>query len=99
MPRPASEAAYHRWLFSGAEPVEAATMHQAPGVTTEDPQQQGLLGYGSLERVVDAAVAAASTAPHLAGWDAFSAADVDVGTQVGWGPRVGHAAAPPRAGG
>jgi len=83
-PPPAERAAYYRWLFFGAGPVEAATMNQALGFTTDDPRQQGMLGYGSLERVVNALVAAVSDGPYLAG-DAFSAADVYVGAQIGWG--------------
>jgi glutathione S-transferase len=83
-PPPAERAAYYRWLFFGAGPVEAATMNQALGFTTDDPRQQGMLGYGSLARVVDALVAAVADGPYLAG-DAFGAADVYVGAQIGWG--------------
>jgi len=87
-PPPAERAAYYRWLFFGAGPVEAATMNQALGFTTDDPKQQGMLGYGSLERVVDALVGAVAVGPYLAG-DAFSAADVYVGAQIGWGLEFG----------
>jgi glutathione S-transferase len=82
-PPPAERAAYYRWLFFGAGPVEAATINQALGFTTDDPKQQGMLGYGALERVVEALVAAVSSGPYIAG-DAFTAADVYLGAQLGW---------------
>jgi glutathione S-transferase len=82
-PPPAQRAAYYRWFFFGAGPVEAATTNQALGFTTDDPKQQGMLGYGALERVADALVAAVSHGPYIAG-DVFSAADLYLGAQIGW---------------
>lgn len=87
-PPPAERAAYYRWLFFGAGPVEAATTNHAMGFVTADAKQQGMLGYGSLERVVDALAAAVAAAPYLTG-ERFTAADVYVGAQIGWGLDVG----------
>jgi len=87
-PLPAERAAYYRWLFFGAGPVEAATTNEAMGFTTDDLLQQGRLGYGSLARVVDALVHAVSKGPFIAG-DVFSAADVYLGAQIGWGLEFG----------
>jgi len=87
-PEAAERAAYYRWFFFGAGPVEAALTNQAMGFVTDDPKQQGMLGYGSLGRVVDALVGALSASPYLAG-GRFTAVDVYVGSQVGWGLEFG----------
>lgn len=87
-PEEPERAAYYRWFFFGAGPVEAALTNQAMGFVTDDPKQQGMLGYGSLGRVVDALVGALSASPYLAG-ARFTAVDVYVGSQVGWGLEFG----------
>lgn len=87
-PPPARRGAYYRWLFFGAGPVEAATINTHLGFTTDDPKQQGMLGYGAMERVLDTLVAAVTAGPYLAG-PAFSAADLYLGAQIGWGLEFG----------
>ena len=83
-PPPAARGAYYRWLFFGAGPVEAAVSNAAMGFRTDDPKQQGMLGYGSLDRVVDTLAGTVAAAPYIAG-DRFTAADVYIGAQLSWG--------------
>ncbi|MEN1728570.1 MAG: glutathione S-transferase N-terminal domain-containing protein, partial [Pseudomonadota bacterium] len=76
-------ADYYRWLFFAAGPLEAAIVNQALGVELS-PEQQGFVGYGSLERVLDTLESALRGRDHIAG-EQFSAADVYVGSQIGFG--------------
>ena len=85
-PEPARRGPYYRWLFFGAGPLEAAVTNQSLGV--EVPKdRRGMVGYGSLPRVLDA-LETAIGGGYMAG-DRFSAADVYVGAQIGWGLRFG----------
>jgi glutathione S-transferase len=47
-----------------------------------------MVGYGSREAVMDALEKAVSPGPFILG-DAFSAADVYLGSQIGWGTQFG----------
>ncbi|MBE2277167.1 MAG: glutathione S-transferase family protein [Rhodobacteraceae bacterium] len=81
-------AAFYRWLFFAAGPLEAAVVNASFGWKAPSLQDEGRLGYGSLDRVVR------TLAGHLAEHDyiadgRFTAADVCVGAQVGWGLRFG----------
>ena len=86
-PPPGERGAYYRWLFFGAGPLEAAVTNKALGVEVP-PERQGMVGYGSLPRVIDTLEAAVRAAPYLAG-ARFSAADLYVGAQLGWGLQFG----------
>ena len=86
-PTTAERADYYRWLFFAAGPVEAAITNRSLGVTPTD-QQQRMAGYGSYDLMVDVLEAAVSAHPYIAG-DRFTAADVYVGSQVGWGMQFG----------
>lgn len=86
-PPPGARAAYYRWLFFAAGPLEAAVTNRAMGWDAP-PDKRGMLGYGHYDAVVDTLVAAVDAAPYIAG-EAFSAADVYVGSQVGWGLMFG----------
>jgi glutathione S-transferase len=78
---------YYRWLFFVAGPLEAAWTNQAMGfVVPEDKQRMS--GYGSLAAVVDALEAAVSDGPYLVG-ESFTAADVYVGANLGFGLQFG----------
>lgn len=77
-------AAYFRWLFFAAGPVEAAVSAKAMGLLAP-VEKSGMVGYGSYERTVDVLESAiAGASPWLLG-EQFTAADVYVGSQVGWG--------------
>ena len=75
---------YLRWMFFGAGPLEAAVTAKALGILAP-ADKAGTAGYGSFEQVVDALETVVSGAgPWLLG-DRFSALDVYLGSQIGWG--------------
>ncbi|MFZ2031308.1 MAG: glutathione S-transferase family protein [Vitreimonas sp.] len=77
---------YYRWLFYAAGPVEAMTSNHAMGWVAP-PDKQRMFGYGSREAVLDTLEKAVSANDYLAG--SFSAADVYLGSQIGWGLQFG----------
>ena len=82
-----ARGAYYRWLFFAAGPLETATTHRALGF--EPPaDQRSMLGYGSYDAVMDTLEHAVSGGGYVAG-ERFSAADVYVGSHVGWGLQMG----------
>ena len=87
LPPPDQRQAYYRWLFFTAGPVEAAATNNSLGfVIPED--KQGFAGYGSYETTMNTLARAVSTNPYIAG-DNFTAADVYVGSHIGWGLQFG----------
>lgn len=86
-PALADRARYYRWLFFAAGPVEAAVTNRSLGFEIP-PDKRGRVGYGDFESMMNGLVHAVSETPYLAG-DRFSAADVYVGAQVGWGLQFG----------
>jgi len=86
-PLPEERADYYRWLFFTAGPVEqAVTNHVAQFVPK--PEQGRMFGYGNYDLTVDVLEAAVRAHPYIAG-DRFTAADVYVGSGVGWGTMFG----------
>jgi glutathione S-transferase len=78
---------YYRWLFFGAGPVEAAVSNKALGLVV--PQgREGMIGYGRLGDVLTTLERAVSEGDYLIG-DRFTAADVYLGAQIGWGMQLG----------
>ena len=88
-PAPGSRerAAYYRWLFFGAGPVESAVTNKAMGFQIP-ADRVAASGYGSLDAVLNALEGALSHGDYLAG-NRFSAADLYVGSQLGWGMQFG----------
>jgi glutathione S-transferase len=80
-------APYYRWLFFAAGPVEAAVSNKAFGFVVP-PEREATIGYGSFDRVMKALEDALSRSDYLAG-DSFTAADVYVGSQIGFGLMFG----------
>jgi glutathione S-transferase len=78
---------YYRWLFFTAGPVEAAVSNKALGFVVP-PERERMIGYGRLDHVMTALEAAVSRADYLAG-DNFTAADLYVGSQLGFGMMFG----------
>ncbi|VXC15710.1 Glutathione S-transferase [Luteimonas sp. 9C] len=79
-----ARAAYFRWLFFAAGPVEAAVTAKSLGLLAPAERAQ-MAGYGSFEQMVDTLERAVSdAAPWITG-ARFTAADVYVGSQVAWG--------------
>lgn len=86
-PRSAERGTYYRWMFFAAGPVEAATVNTA--LKVEVPADKaGMVGYGSLAAVTNALERAVSRTPYICG-DAFTAADVYVGSEIGWTTQFG----------
>jgi glutathione S-transferase len=73
---------YYRWLFFAAGPLEAAATNKAFGLEVP-AERKGMVGYGSLPEVLAVLEAAVSGRQYLVG-DRFSAADVYVGSHLGW---------------
>ena len=85
--------AYYRWLFFAAGPLEAAVTNRFLGF--EPPaDQQGMVGYGTFQAVMDTLERAVAGGSWIAG-ERFSAADVYVGSHIGWGLRMGTIEARP----
>ncbi|MGO4386276.1 glutathione S-transferase family protein [Microvirga sp. 2YAF29] len=78
---------YYRWMFFAAGPMEAALSNAALGFTVPEERQR-MIGYGSTEDVVSALEYAVTQSEYIAG-DRFTAADVYVGSQIGWGMMFG----------
>lgn len=79
--------AYYRWLFFAAGPLEAAVLNRAFGFETP-PDKEGMAGYGSYQRVLDALEGHFANNSYAAG-ERFTAADVYLGSQIGWGMQYG----------
>lgn len=86
-PAPAQRAAYYRWLFFAAGPLEASVVDRTLGVKIEAKQER-MVGYGNYDKVMDTLAGTLARAPWLGG-PAFSAADVYVGSQLIWGMQFG----------
>lgn len=86
-PAPSDRADYYRWLFFAAGPVEQAVTNKAAGF--EPGVERGrMFGYGNFDLAMDVLEKAVSAHPYVAG-DRFTAADVYVGSQIGWGLQFG----------
>ncbi len=87
-------ARFLRWMFWGAGPLEAAISNKALGFAVPK-EREGTIGYGSLDRVLRTLVICVEAAdPYLAG-PKFSALDVFLGSQIGWGMQFGTLPATP----
>lgn len=86
-PTESERADYYRWLFFTAGPMEAALTNKVVfGDSPADKQQ--MLGYGTYASVMDALSQAVQAHSYIAG-DRFTAADVYIGAQIGWGLQFG----------
>jgi glutathione S-transferase len=80
-------APYYRWLFFAAGPVEASVSNKALGFVVP-PQRERMMGYGRFDHVMTALDEAVSRTEYLAG-NSFTAADLYVGSQLGFGMMFG----------
>lgn len=87
LPAPEARSDYYRWLFFVAGPVEMALSLKASGfeLTPEHEMQMGCGGYTAAVETLAKAVAGRK---YIAG-DTFTAADVYVGSHIGWGMEFG----------
>jgi glutathione S-transferase len=86
-PRAEERADYYRWLFFAAGPVEQAVTNNFAQFHPSADQGR-MFGYGSYDLAVDTLEKAVSAHPYIAG-DRFTAADVYVGSTIGWGTQFG----------
>lgn len=80
-------APYYRWLFFAAGPLEAAVTNKMLGVEVPE-DRRAMVGYGSLEIVLDTIEAALDGRETLVG-DSFTAADLYLSAHLGWGMDFG----------
>ena len=78
---------YYRWLFFVAGPLEQAWTNKAMGFVVPQERER-MMGYGRFEHVIDALEGAVSRAYYLVG-DSFTAADVYLGSGIGFGMHFG----------
>ncbi len=86
-PKDNERADYHRWMFFAAGPIEAALAVHALGVEVPE-DKRGMVGYGSKEQMLDVLAAAVSRNDYITG-DRFTAADIYVGSEIGFGLQFG----------
>lgn len=82
-----SRAAYFRWLFFAAGPLELAVTAKALGWQVPEGKSS-FVGFGSYSATMDAIETALVPGPYICG-EQFTAADVYVGSQLGWGMMFG----------
>ena len=73
---------YYRWLFFCAGPVDAAITNKAFKVDLP-ADKKGAISYGSYDEAIDTLEKAVTPGPYILG-DELSAADVFVGSQIGF---------------
>ncbi len=78
---------YFRWLFFAAGPVEAAASNKAMGFVVP-PEREAMMGYGRYDTVMDTLETAVTQADYLTG-DRFTAADLYLGSHLGYGMQFG----------
>ncbi|MDB5725714.1 MAG: glutathione S-transferase-like [Novosphingobium sp.] len=87
LPRDDEMAAYFRWLFFAAGPVEQAISARTLGF--EPPaEKEGFVGFGSFDRTVGTLTQHFTAHDFVCG-QRFTMADVYVGSQVDWGLTFG----------
>jgi glutathione S-transferase len=87
VPSLAHRGAYYRWLFFAAGPFEQAITNKSLGFAIP-ADREAMAGYGNFDRAMDGLEYAVTQGPYVAG-DQFSAADVLVGAQIGFGLMFG----------
>ncbi len=90
-PAPGSpeRGAYFRWMFFAAGPVEAAVTNASLGITVDTPEVRGRVGYGDMTSVLDTLEGLLSDGREWLLGAQFSALDVYLGSQIGWGVQFG----------
>jgi glutathione S-transferase len=86
-PKPSERADYYRWLFFAAGPFEYAVTNNAFGMKPP-PEREAAVGYGNHKAALDTLEYAVTRMPFIAG-DRFTAADLYVGSHLGFGMQFG----------
>ena len=74
-------------MFFGAGPLEASVTNKTFGFVVA-PEREGSVGYGTFDRVMKVLEEAVSAGNYLVG-DSFTAADLYLGSQIGFGLMFG----------
>ena len=82
-----ARATYFRWMFFAAGPVEQAVIAKALGWQVPEGKS-GVVGFGSYAATMDTLEKALLPGPYICG-EQFTAADVYVASQLGWGMMFG----------
>ena len=82
-----ARAAFYRWLFFAAGPLEMATTAKSLDWKVPDGKN-GFVGFGCYQDTLHALELALAPGPYICG-EQFTAADVYVGSQIGWGLMFG----------
>lgn len=86
-PLPDQRAAYYRTILFAAGPWEQATTMRALGAEVP-PDKSAMAGFGDFDRALNTLLSFVPDAGYIAG-PKFTAADVYVGSQIGWGAQFG----------
>jgi glutathione S-transferase len=86
-PPPEQRQDYYRWLFFCAGPLEAALTNKSLGFDVPADKSR-MAGYGTYDLVVDTLANKISRSTYITG-ETFTAADVYVGSHVGYGLMFG----------
>jgi len=78
---------YYRWLFFAASPLEGAIVNRHLGVEVP-PEKKMMVGYGEHADAMRGVAHALETGPYLLG-EQFTAADVLLGSTLGWAMMTG----------
>lgn len=87
LPEVRERAAYFRWLFFAAGPIEQAVTTKAMGWEVS-AERERMFGFGDVERPLNVLDAHLATHDYVCG-ARFTAADIYVGSQVIWGRQFG----------
>jgi glutathione S-transferase len=87
LPDPSERAAYHRWLYFAAGPMEQALIAQSVGWAVPRGKE-ATVGFGTFDRMLDALEGHLAANAYVCG-DRFTMADVYVSSQIGWGLAFG----------
>lgn len=82
------KATYFRWMFFAAGPLEQAVVNTSFGWLTKDQHEKRRAGYGDLDDVLHALGGHLEANDYIAD-GRFTAADVYVGSALGWGMQFG----------
>lgn len=81
-PLPEERGSYYRWLLFAAGPLEQSCVTRALGFAVR-PDQEGTLGFGNHELMLNALSVMLKAQPYAAG-ERFTAVDVYLGAQLQW---------------
>ncbi len=82
-----ARGAYYRWLFFAAGPLETAVFNRSLEITV--PAEKGAtIGYGNYETTISTLSQAVESGGYIAA-DYFTAADVYIGSHIGWSMQFG----------